>query len=334
LHFISVIVPARNEENKIENCINILLKSNYPTDLFEVICVNDRSEDNTGLILDNLAKKYPNLKVLHILNDIDKGNLKGKPGALHHGILKSSGDIIMMTDADCDVNPNWLKTVSEKFNDPSIALVPSYTLIKGNRIFDKLQAVEWLYMHTMAAAGVGLNNPLGCYGNNLSIRKKVYDELGGYPNIKFSVTEDLALLKSVFKSGYKVNYVCDYNASVSTLPCLTLSEYISQHKRWSVGGLDLGYNAVFFVATSLIIWIGLVVAIISAKPIWILIILFTRIFGDYIVIKPVMNILKQNHLHSWILPSVGFFMLMELIIPPLLIDTRIEWKGQIFNKRS
>jgi hypothetical protein len=113
-----------------------------------------------------------------------------------------------------------------------------------------------------------------------------------------------------------------------------LSEYISQHKRWSVGGLDLGYNAVFFVATSLIIWIGLVVAIISAKPIWILIILFTRIFGDYIVIKPVMNILKQNHLHSWILPSVGFFMLMELIIPPLLIDTRIEWKGQIFNKRS
>ena len=333
-HFISVIVPARNEEDKIENCILNLIQSDYPMDSFEIIAVNDRSEDKTGAILDRLTQEYQNVKVVHIKNDIDKGNLKGKPGALHLGILQSKGEIIMMTDADCTVNRNWLSTVSEWFNDPEIGLVPSYTLIHGDSPFDKVQAVEWIYMHTMASAGVGLNNPLGCYGNNLAVRKSVYDEIGGYPKIKFSVTEDLALLKAVFNAGHKVKYLCDYKATVTTLPCSTMSEYVSQHKRWAIGGLDLGYNAVFYVITSSFIWIGLIAAIIAAKPLWILAILFTRIIGDYIVIKPAMNILNQNHLNSWILPSVGFFMLMEVVVPPLLIDSRIVWKGQVFNKRS
>ncbi|MBX3043440.1 MAG: glycosyltransferase [Candidatus Kapabacteria bacterium] len=331
---VSVIVPARNEEDKIESCIRNLSKCNYPLDKFEIIAINDRSEDKTGEILDILASEITNLKVLHIKSDIDKGNLKGKPGALHFGIKQSKGEIIMMTDADCTVNPNWIRTISDKFNDEKIGLVPSYTLIDGERYFDKIQAVEWLYMHTMASAGIGLNNPLGCYGNNLSIRKTVYDELGGYPKIKFSVTEDLALLKAVFKAGHKVNYVCDYNASVTTLPCLNIKEYISQHKRWAVGGLDLGINAVIFPLTSLAVWAGLIVGIVAFNPLWILAVLFARVIGDYIVIKPAMNILRQNHVNSWILPAIGFFMLMELIVPPLLIDSKIVWKGQVFNKKS
>ncbi len=332
--FVSVILPARNEEDKIELCINNIMLSDYPADEFEVIAVNDRSDDKTGEILDALAVKFKNLKIIHINNDIDKGNLKGKPGALHIGIQSSLGEIVMMTDADCEVNHKWISSIAQKFDDSKIGLVPSFTLIKGSKPFDKIQAVEWLYMHTMASAGVGLDNPLGCYGNNLSIRRSVYDELGGYPNIRFSVTEDLALLKAVFKAGHKVNYVCDYDSTVSTLPCTTISEYISQHKRWAVGGLDLGYNAVFFVVTSLSIWLGLVVAVIAMNPLWILAVLFTRFIGDYIVIKPVMNILRQNHLSSWIPAEIAFYMLIELIVPPLLIDSRIVWKGQVFNKRS
>ncbi len=332
--FVSVIVPARNEEDNIESCINNIMLSDYDSDYYEVIAVNDRSDDKTCEILDSLCHKFSNLKVIHIKNDIEKGNLKGKPGALHIGIQASKGDIIMMTDADCTVNPKWISSVTERFNDPQIGLVPSYTLVKGDRAFDKFQAVEWIYMHTMASAGVAMNNPLGCFGNNLSIRRSVYDDIGGYEKIKFSVTEDLALLKAVFKSGNKVNYLCSYESSVTTLPCKTFGEYIAQHKRWAVGGIDLGYNAVFFVVTSLAIWIGLIVAIISLKPVWILALLFTRFLGDYFIIKPAMNILRQNHLHSWIFTSMAFVMMTELIVPPLLIDKRVRWKGQVFGKSS
>lgn len=330
--FISVIVPARNEEDKIELCINSIMKSDYPINRFEVIAVNDRSDDSTAEILDRLSNQYTNLRVIHIKSDSEKGNLRGKPGALHIGIQSSIGDILMMTDADCTVNPKWISSISNSFEDPKIGLIPAYTLIHGDRAFDKIQAVEWIYMHTMASAGIGMNNPLGCYGNNLSIRRELYNQLGGYPNIKFSVTEDLALLQAVFKTEYKVNYICDYNCTVNTLPCVTLKEYILQHKRWAVGGIDLGYRAVFFVVTSLAVWIGLIVSIIAMKPIWILAILFTRFIGDYIIIKPAMNLLRQSHLHSWIIPTTAFIMLTELVVPPLILDRKIIWKGQTFKK--
>ncbi|MDX9789828.1 MAG: glycosyltransferase [Candidatus Kapabacteria bacterium] len=331
---VSIIIPARNEESKIELCVRALMNSDYDKNLFRLYVVNDRSDDRTGEIIDKLSEEFDNLTALHIKSDSEKSNLRGKPGALHYGIQASNGEIIMMTDADCLVNHKWISTVVNRFRNKNVGLVPSYTLIKGESAFDKIQAVEWIYMHTMASAGVGWNNPLGCYGNNLSIRRSVYDMIGGYPNIKFSVTEDLALLKAVFKSGYQVNYLCDYDSTVHTLPTENFKEYISQHKRWAVGGIDLGMNAVLFTLTSLAVWIGLIVALIAFKPVWILAVLFTRIIGDYIIIKPVMNILKENRLYSWIIPAVGFFMLMELIVPPLLLDSRIVWKGQTFNKRS
>jgi cellulose synthase/poly-beta-1,6-N-acetylglucosamine synthase-like glycosyltransferase len=331
---ISVIVPARNEEDKIEKCIRQIMDSDYPKELFEVVAVNDRSDDSTLTILNSLTNEFSNLKVINIKSDLDKNNLKGKPGALHQGILSSSGEIIMMTDADCVVNTNWISSIEQRFSNPDIGLVPSYTLITDKSGFDKLQAVEWIYMHTMASAGVGFDNPLGCYGNNLSIRRSVYDHIGGYPKIKFSVTEDLALLKAVFKAGYKVNYVCSPESTVTTLPCETLKEYVSQHKRWAVGGIDLGYDAIYFVFTSLMLWVGLIASIIIMNPYLFFAVLATRFIGDFLVLKPVMNILKQNKLVPWIIPSILFFMLMEIIIPPLLIDSRIVWKGQVFNKRS
>ncbi len=331
LHFISVVVPARNEEINIENCIRNIMKSNYPKDKFEIIAINDRSTDNTLSILQNLAVEFPNLKILNIKNDSEKNNLKGKPGALHQGILSSKGEIIMMTDADCQVNPNWISTIEQRFSNPEIGLVPSYTIINDKNIFDKLQALEWVYMHTMARAGVGNNNPLGCYGNNLSIRRTVYDKIGGYPNIKFSVTEDLALLKAVFKSGYRINYVCDYNSTVTTVPCHTFNEYILQHKRWAVGGIDLGKDAVYFVFTSTMIWLGLLTSILISNQYLFFAVIFTRILCDFFVLKPVLKILKKEKLLLWILPSIIFFMIMEIIIPPLLLDRKIIWKGQTFK---
>lgn len=82
-----------------------------------------------------------------------------------------------MTDADCIVHPDWIRTIAECYADDNIGLVASFTLVGGKRLFDIIQSVEWIYMNTMASAGVGLNIPLGCYGNNLSVRKKCMKKL-------------------------------------------------------------------------------------------------------------------------------------------------------------
>lgn len=330
--FVSIIVPSRNEENNIERCIRSLMNVDYPPERFEIVAVNDRSTDSTGKILLKLSNIYSNLKIVEITELTANSNLKGKPGALHRGILESSGEIVMMTDADCIVPETWVKSIVSYFADPMVGLVPAFTLIQNHTEFEKIQAVEWIYLHTMASAGLALKRPLGCYGNNLSIRRTIYDELGGYVSIKFSVTEDLALLQAVYAAGYKIYYPCSSESAVTTLPCLTFSEYVSQHRRWALGGLNLGWVAPVFVFTSLIIWVALAIAIYSGNIIWIVAILFARVFGDFSLIMTSIGKLNQENLHGRVISSIFYFMLIELILPPLLINRKIVWKGQIFNK--
>lgn len=330
--YITVVVPCRNEEANVERCFTALSESDYPADRFEILAVNDRSGDSTESKLNALAQNIPNMKVINIKDYSQKGNLKGKPGALHAGILQAKGDLIFMTDADCSVNKNWIQSLSLHHSKTETGLTASYTLIKYKSIFDKIQAIEWIYMHTMAMAGIGLNQPLGCYGNNLTVKRDDYFKIGGYPNIKFSVTEDLALLNAIVNTGKNARYICDYNTTVTTLPCADLSEYIGQHRRWAVGGIDLGWRAVLFVITSISVWVGIFLSLFSSSFGLFALILAIRILADSILIlKPIVR-LKSSKLLPYVPQSVFFFLIMELIIPFLIINRKIVWKGQVFHK--
>lgn len=330
--FVSVIIPARNEENNIRQCIESVSMCNYSNNNYEIIAVNDRSDDNTGKILNDLAENIPNLKVIHKTQTCNNPNLLGKPGALKAGIDNSLGEIIMMTDADCIVKPNWIRSIASQFCDESVGLIPSFTNIQGSRVFDKIQAVEWIYMHSMACAGLGLNQALGCFGNNLSVRKVDYQKTGGYEKIPFSVTEDLALIKSITSIGKEARYKCSEDSAVSTNPCNNFLEYIRQHRRWAIGGLDLGWRAAFFVLASISIWAGVILSLLIELP-WLGIgFILLRIIGDAMIILPATIKLNKKGLIKWIAPSVLFFMIIELIIPVLIIDRRTKWKGQVFHK--
>ncbi len=329
---ISVIVPARNESHNIRTCMQSLAQSNYPINRFEIIAVNDRSEDNTLEILKELQSEIKNLKIVNITEESQKSNLRGKPGALQAGINQAVGELILMTDADCEVSPEWIKSISAQFNDKNVGLVSAFTLVKGKRIFDIVQAVEWIYMCTMSSAGVGWKRLLGCFGNNLSVRTEDFNRIGGYKKIKFSVTEDMALQKAVFESGHGIKYICSPETIVKTNPVNTFKEYISQHRRWSVGGLELGWKAAIFVVSSISIWLGLAISIYESNLFWIFSVLFVRFAGDYSLINSSVSILKQGYLRPWIIPSIAFFMLIELIIPFTVIRKNIVWKGQVFKR--
>lgn len=328
---VSVIVPARNEENNIENAINYLSKSDYPKDKFEIIAVDDRSSDKTPQILEKLKENFSNLKVLNVKEGRNESNLKGKAGALDNGIKQASGELILMTDADCEVNPKWISTIVKHFSNPKVEIISSYTNIKGNRIFDKLQAVQWVYLQKMASAGPAFNFPLGCFGTNLSIRSKTYKEIGGYSNIPFSVTEDYALLKAVMKSGGEAAYLTNPDATVYTNPCITFSELVSQLRRWSRGGFDLKWVAFYFVLSSIAVWGGFIVSLLSANYVLFFILLLVRLLGDFLLISPSLKGIGKKGLVKWTIPAVAFFLFMELLIPPLMLNTKIQWKGQVFK---
>ena len=332
---ISIIIPAYNEEKSIKDTLErvfAVCKSSFKE--FEVVVVNDRSTDNTGIILESLQSLYSNLLVHTITETTKHRNLKGKPGALQTGIEASKGDIVMMTDADCIVSENWIESITKCFFDKNVGLTAAVTNIISNNIFEIAQEVEWVYMHTMACAGIGLNQPLGCFGNNLSVRRSDFMNIGGFENIKFSVTEDLALQQAIFKNKRKVRYLISNESSVETLPCRTFNEYLKQHHRWALGGLDLGWRAAIFIISSMALWIGLITSIIFLDYDWFFALLFTRFILDFIIIFSSLIRLKKIKLWKWIIPSALFFILMELIAPILIFSRETVWKGQVFKKEK
>ena len=332
--FISVVVPARNEEDNIESCLRSLLASEYPADRFEVIAVNDRSTDGTGAILERYAERYSQLVVHNTIEDSANANLQGKPRAVHQGIMKSRGEIILMTDADCVVPPKWIGSIAERFTNPAVGLVASYTLPKGARFFDDLQRLEWLVNNVMASAGVGLGQPLGCFGNNLSVRRDVYERLGGYPRIRFSVTEDLALLQAVSDASWETRYVCDKNATITTLPCPDIRSFIKQHHRWVNGGKALGWRGAGFVASSALLWVGIVASLASGSFSLLVALLCVRVVADITLVVPAareLSILRE----LWKMPlAEPFFLWVELMTPFLGLKSTVEWKGQTLRNHS
>ncbi len=330
LPFVSIIVPARNEENNISNCINSIVNSSYPKEKYEIIAINDRSDDNTKVILEELSKKNLNLRIINVTKENRKNNLRGKPGALQHGFNVAKGELILMTDADCIVNPNWIETIANNFKPNSVGMVASYTLISGNNFFHKLQCIEWIFLHTMASGSLALGYPLGCYGNNLSVKKQDYFKVGGYRNIRFSVTEDLALEQAFFNDKIDIKYLCSLESSVTTLPTYTIGEYFKQRKRWAIGGRALGLRAMMFVLSSLAIWIVILISILNINFILLLSVFIFKLVCDIFLISKPLRILKMKSLYKFLIPSIFFFLIMELIVPFLIIDKKVKWKGQTF----
>ncbi len=340
--FVSIVVPARNEENNIAHCLISLSKSQYPIDKYEIVIVNDRSSDNTLEVINSLKFQIPNLKIVNITDDSQKGNLRGKPGASQAGIDVADGEFILMTDADCFVPKTWVRRVVNEFQNPNTHLVCSYTTVDGKNPFEIVQSVEWIYSNTLARGGVGLGKVIGCFGNNLSVRKSTFEKLGGYRKIPFTVTEDLSLMKAIDESNFdesninknksKIRYICDTMAVIETSPCKTFAEYIEQHKRWAMGGRALGWKAFVLVFTSLSLWAGIFLSLINFKFHLAALLITLRVVCDIWIILPTLNKIKYTYLKSWLVPSIMFFMLIELIIPFTLFSNKIVWKNQVFKR--
>lgn len=329
--FVSVIIPARNEEKNIGKCLDSVLANNY-NGQYEVIVVNDRSEDSTAEIIGEYTAKYAKLKVISIEKDSDKKNLRGKPGALQAGIDNALGEVILMTDADCTVPPGWIEKMVMPYTDEKTGLVAAFSHTFTETVFDKIQAVYWIYLHVMGSAGFGFGIPLGCIGNNLSVRTQTIRNLGGYEKIKFSVTEDLSLLQAVTAVKLKVHYLSYPETTVETIPSKTLKEFLRQLHRWSIGGLELGWKAAVFVISSIALWIGIITSLVYCDIPWLLIILCTKIAGDFVLITPALYATGRNKIIKWAPLAIMFFFLLELFVPIQLLDKKVIWKEQVFKR--
>jgi 1,2-diacylglycerol 3-beta-glucosyltransferase len=329
---VTIVVPARNESSTVHRLISSLERIEYPAHLLEIILVNDRSTDSTPELLDEAARRNPQIRVLHRREEDANGNVSGKPGALQHGIDHATGEIIVMTDADCTIPPSWPAAMAMQFADPSVGLVSALTSVSGSSFFARMQDVEWTYMQTMACGGVGNGYPLGCFGNNLAVRRAAFEALGGYRSIAFSVTEDLALQQAMHEAGHELRFFIRPETAVTTLPLLTMMDYWKQRHRWARGGMGLGMRGLIFVLTSMALWTGLLIAGLQGAWLWFIFFIALRLVADGVLISATAVKLRRLSLLPWIIPSMIVLVLTELVLPILILKTSVQWKGQVFRR--
>lgn len=327
---VTVIVAAKNEEKVISECIASLKNLSYKKENLEIFLVNDKSTDKTKRIMLTETNGLDYFKVIDSSSE-NSTNLKGKANALDTAIKQSSGEIIIGTDADCKVNKDWVQEVV-KYYDKDTAMVCGVTFINSSKsLFHKVQAIDWVYLQTLASASSGINMTLSCIGNNLSFRKSVYEELGGYGNIKFSVTEDLALMQEIHAKGYKIKYPINNESLVETHACKSLNDLFKQKRRWFRGGLKINLLGLLLgielYPVNIILLFGW---IFLSWKIYFLFILLKMVSEIMLISKP-LRIYNLNFLYNYFLQFQLFFAFYGLTLPwTFLFGTKINWKDRKF----
>lgn len=316
-YFVSVIIPFRNEsENIIEN-LRSLENQDYPKNKFEVIYVDDNSEDDSLKKIKN-AINSGNVKVICVPNGYSPNAHKKR--AIRYGIENSKGEIIVTTDADCYHSKNWLRTLVASFNDKTGFI--SAPVIFDNfenekvKIFYEIQKTEFMGLVLVGAGLIGIDHPTICNAANIAYRRKVFDEVNGFmDNLNLSSGDDELLMQKIHKAtNYEIKFVFNENAIVKTKPNKNIKQFFHQRKRWASKGLF--YENKLLILRLIFIYlffVGLVVQIILG-------IFLNSIF----FISFVISILLKMSFEYWILKE-GIPLLMTSI------DKKIFLLAELFH---
>ncbi|MDR3617539.1 MAG: glycosyltransferase [Candidatus Obscuribacterales bacterium] len=204
LPFVSILVPARNEEDKIGRCLQSLLAQDYPN--FEVIVIDDCSTDNTLSIIETLAVKDVRVKIVNA--DEAPAGWLGKCSALVQGVRVAAGQCLIFTDADTFHKPQ------------SVRLATSFLLTEKAELVSFMPVQElgsfWERVAMPALLGsflIGdpwnkvndLNDPRAyAYGQYFIVNRKTYEAVGGHGSVHDQILDDIVLGRVVKKNGFKI----------------------------------------------------------------------------------------------------------------------------------
>lgn len=204
---VSIIVPARNEEELISKCLDTLLEQDY--DNYEIIAIDDSSEDATGQII----KKYSlnNSKIIHVSARPKPKDWMGKNWACMEGYQKAAGELIVFTDSDTKYSKNVISlAVSHllSLNLDALTVMPKMLCLDNwTRVTLPMLST---FLHTRFSA-LRVNDPSKktgyFFGSFFIIKKSVYEAIGTHGGVKHEIIEDGALGKKVKEEGYKLKMV-------------------------------------------------------------------------------------------------------------------------------
>jgi len=200
---VSILVAAKDEQDNIETCIRGLAGQDYPN--FEIIVCNDRSEDQTGEIIDRLADELSNVKVIHIEKLPD--GWKGKNHAMHQGSLCATGEYLYFTDADCrHTSPRMISVAMQLIVDKKVGLLSMLPVLETKSFWENVIQPLCAGVMMLWFEPKRVNNPKrsAAYANGafMLMTRDVYDKVGGHEAMRNVMQEDLLFARIVKSRGF------------------------------------------------------------------------------------------------------------------------------------
>lgn len=207
---VSIVVPARNEEENLPGCLESLLAQDYPN--FEIVVLDDRSTDRTGLLVEALAGRDPRVRLLRG-RPLREGWL-GKSHAIHQAVQKATGEWLLFVDADTLHHPRSLTAAMSHVLRQKVDMLSLYPHFLCKTFWERViqPAVGRMILIAGPVNLVNSRRPIFrmfymAIGQFILIRRAVYEAVGGHEAIRARVTEDVELARGVKRAGYALNFL-------------------------------------------------------------------------------------------------------------------------------
>lgn len=243
---VCVMIPAHNEESVIAATLENIMMMDY--DNFEVLVIDDRSTDNTAIVLQNLELKY-NGKLKILIREADA--YPGKSAVLNDALKLTDKEVICVFDADARVRNDFLRTLLPYLAPEEIGAVQARKIIsnKEDNFFTRCQNNEYTLDNHFQISRDSINGAVELRGNGFLVKRAALDEVGGWNNN--TITDDLDLSTKLHLNAWGVRY-CPV-AEVYEEGILHFLPLIKQRRRWVEGSIRRYLDYFIEIVTSEII---------------------------------------------------------------------------------
>ncbi len=334
----SILIPFRNEEKNIPFLLQSIQALNYPTNLYEILFVDDNSSDNS---IRCIQKSLENSRInFQIINNIRSSN-SPKKDAIHTASLASSKEWIITTDADCVLPQNWLINFDSfiQKNHSNLVVAPvNYNV--DNSFLHQFQQLDFLSLQASTISGFGINKPFLCNGANLAYRKEIFRKVKGFDNNDSVASgDDIFILEKFLQFDQeKVHYLKSKDAIVTTKPVDLLQELIHQRVRWA--SKTSNYKLFFGKFIGVVVLFGN--ALIALFPFFIIFnrmslatacyFFIVKLFFDYLLLQKISSFYQKKIVFKDYLLSSIIYPCFTVFVFLISTFSTYEWKGRTFKK--
>lgn len=226
--FVSIMIPAHNEESVIANTVETVLQLDYPN--FEIIAIDDRSTDNTASVLKDLEKKYPN-KVIAFIRPKDA--FPGKSAVLNDALKFAKGEAILVFDADATMDPDFLTNLVYELEPKDVGAVQARKVVRNKDInlLTRCQNNEMTMDTYLQVSRDSVKGAVELRGNGELIKRTALEDIGGWNN--YTITDDLDMSTRLHIKGWDVRFCHD--TVVYEEGIMYLFPLYRQRRRWLEG---------------------------------------------------------------------------------------------------